>query len=91
MGTERTSARLDRAQEAMADGFERARETIVGIAQSSVDVIARLQQQARHPEQIEVKFGLKFSASGGVIVAGVSGEASLEVTLTYRVPPAPVG
>jgi hypothetical protein len=86
LGTERTS-RLDRAQEAMVDGFAQARNTIVAIAESSVDVIERLCAQARHPEQVEVKFGLKFAASGGVIVAGVSGEASLEVTLTYSVTP----
>ena len=29
-------------------------------------------------------FGLKFSAQGNVIVAGAAGEATLEVTLTYR-------
>jgi hypothetical protein len=50
-------------------------------------MIERLCLQARHPGQVEVKFGLKFAANGGVIVAGVSGEASLEVTLTYAVAP----
>jgi hypothetical protein len=34
---------------------------------------------------VEVEFGLKFSASGGVIMAGVAGEASLKVTLGYDV------
>jgi hypothetical protein len=86
-GTEMTS-RLDRAQEAMGDGFAHARDTIVGIAESSVEMIDRLCGQTRQPEQVEVKFGLKFAANGGVIVAGVSGEASLEVTLTYAVTPA---
>jgi hypothetical protein len=32
-----------------------------------------------------VEFGLKFSASGGVIMAGVAGEASLKVTLGYDI------
>jgi len=33
---------------------------------------------------MQVKFGLKFSAQGNVIVAGAAGEATLEVALTYR-------
>ena len=36
------------------------------------------------PDEVEVRFGLKFSAQGNVIVAGAAGEATLEVTLTYR-------
>jgi Trypsin-co-occurring domain 1 len=38
-----------------------------------------------------VEFGLKFSASGGVIMAGVAGEASLKVTLSYDVAARPAG
>ncbi len=33
--------------------------------------------QAARPDRVEVQFGLRFSASGGVIMAGVAGEASL--------------
>jgi Trypsin-co-occurring domain 1 len=32
-----------------------------------------------------VEFGLKFTASGGVIIAGIAGEASLAVTLGWDV------
>ena len=32
-----------------------------------------------------MEFGLKFSASGTVIMAGVAGEASLKVTLGYDI------
>jgi hypothetical protein len=34
---------------------------------------------------VDVEFGLKFSASGTVIMAGVAGEASLKVTLGYDI------
>jgi hypothetical protein len=42
-----------------------------------------------HPQEVEVKFGLKFAAEGSVIIAGASGEATLEVTLTYKQPAQP--
>jgi hypothetical protein len=38
---------------------------------------------ATRPARVEVEFGLRFSASGGVIMAGVAGEATLRVTLSY--------
>ncbi|MGH3830265.1 MAG: CU044_2847 family protein [Pseudonocardiaceae bacterium] len=43
------------------------------------------------PDEVKVTFGLKFSAQGNVIVAGASGAATLEVTLTYRADPEGVG
>jgi hypothetical protein len=45
---------------------------------------------AARPDRVEVEFGLKFSVSGGVIMAGVAGEASLKVTLGYDVAARPV-
>jgi Trypsin-co-occurring domain 1 len=83
-GSEPTATRLDRAQEAVTDAFEHARQAIVAIAESTVSTIGRLTQRSVRPDELEVKFGLKFSAQGNVIVAGASGEATLEVTLTYR-------
>ena len=83
-GSEPTSARLDRAQDAVAQAFDRAQTAIVAVAVSTVGTIKQLGERAVRPEEMEVKFGLKFTAQGNVIVAGAAGEASLEVTLTYR-------
>lgn len=83
-GTEQTSARLDRAQEAVSDAFYRAQSAIVAVAESTVATIGQLGRRSIHPDTMEVKFGLKFSAQGNVIMAGAAGEASLEVTLTYQ-------
>lgn len=83
-GSEPTSTRLDRAGEAVADAFERAQSAIVAVATSTVDTIGRLGEKAARPQQVQVKFGLKFTAKGNVIVAEASGEATLEVTLTYN-------
>ena len=83
-GTEQTSA-LDKAQEAVAEAFDRAQSAIVAVAVSTVaQRSASWGKRSVHPDEMEVKFGLKFSAQGNVIVAGAAGEATLEVTLTYR-------
>ena len=87
-GTEQTS-RLDRAQTAVADAFDRAQDAILAVASSTATTINRLGERAISPNEVQVMFGLKFSAQGNVIVAGASGEATLEVTLTYRPPTEP--
>jgi Trypsin-co-occurring domain 1 len=83
-GSEPTSAKLDRAHEAIAGTIDRVQESIVAVAESTINTIKHLTEQAAHPDEIEVKFGLKFSAQGNVIVAAAAGDASLEITMTYR-------
>jgi len=83
-GSEPTSAKLDRAHAAVAGAFDQVQESIMAVAESTVSTIKQLTVSATHPDEIEVKFGLKFTAQGNVIVAGAAGEASLEVTMTYR-------
>jgi hypothetical protein len=82
-GTEQTSA-LGKAQEAVAEGFDRAQSAIIAVAESTVNTIGQLAKRSVRPDEVEVTFGLKFSAQGNVIVAGAAGEATLEVTLTYK-------
>jgi hypothetical protein len=83
-GTEQTSGKLEKAQEAVADAFDRAQSAIVAVAESTVQTIGQLGKRSVHPDEMQVTFGLKFSAQGNVIVAGAAGEATLEVALTYR-------
>lgn len=83
-GSEPTSTRLDRAGEAVTGAFDRAQAAIVAMATATVATIDQLGQRAARPQQVQVKFGLKFTAKGNVIVAEASGEATLEVTLTYN-------
>jgi hypothetical protein len=90
VGSEPTS-KLDRAQDAVADAYERAQAAIVAVASSTVDVIGAMGTRAVRPEQVEVTFGLKFSAQGNVVLAGASGEATLEVKLVYQGPAGKVG
>ncbi len=81
--SEQTSA-LGKAAGAVAHAFDGAQSAIVAVATSTVNTIAQLGHRSVHPDEMTVTFGLKFSAQGNVIVAGAAGEATLEVTLTYR-------
>ena len=75
-GSEKTST-LDRAQDAVTDAFDRAQEAIVAVATSTVATIGQLGRRSVHPEEVQVEFGLKFTAQGNVIVVGASGQATL--------------
>ena len=44
--------------------------------------------QAAQPNHVEVEFGVKISASGNVIVAGLAAESTLTVKLVYDATPA---
>jgi hypothetical protein len=87
-GTEPTSSRAARALERAGDAFAQAQEVIVEVARSTADVIQRAAARSARPDRVEVEFGLAFSASGGVIMAGVSAEATLRVRLAYDGHPA---
>ena len=68
----------------MLEAFGRAQDAIIEVAKSTAQMIDKAGAAAR-PDRVDVEFGLKFSASGSVIMAGVAGEASLKVTLGYDV------
>lgn len=81
-GTEATSGRAGKVAGSVLDAFARAQDAIAEISRSTAEMIERAGAAGR-PDRVEVEFGLKFSASGGVIMAGVAGEATLKVTLSY--------
>jgi hypothetical protein len=78
------TSKQDRAQGAVAEAFGRAQTAIIAVAGSTVDVIKQMGARSVEPDEVEVKFGLKFSVQGNVMLAAAAGEASLEVTLTYH-------
>ena len=83
-GTEATSGRGAKAAGSVLEAFGRAQDAIIEVAKSTAEMIEKAGAAAR-PDRVDVEFGLKFSASGTVIMAGVAGEASLKVTLGYDV------
>jgi len=84
VGTEPTSGKAGQAAGNVLEAFGRAQAAIIEVAKSTAEMIDKAGTAAR-PDRVDVEFGLKFSASGGVIIAGVAGEASLKVTLGYDV------
>jgi hypothetical protein len=89
-GSEATSGRTAKAAGSVVDAFGRAQDAIIEVAKSTAQMIEQAGASTR-PDRVEVEFGLKFSASGTVIMAGVAGEASLKVTLSYDVTARPAG
>jgi hypothetical protein len=82
-GTEPTS-RVDSAVEHVGGAFDRAQAALLEIAAATVESVRQAAARAARPDQLEIEFGLKFSAKGDVIIAGAAGEATLNVKLTYQ-------
>jgi Trypsin-co-occurring domain 1 len=82
--SEPTSSRPDRAREAVVGAFDRAQEAILAVGRSTAATVNSLGHEATAPHEVEVKFGLKFTAESSIVIAGASSEASLEVTLKYK-------
>jgi Trypsin-co-occurring domain 1 len=53
------------------------------VAEETMTTMEDLMARAAAPDQIEVTFGLTFSAEGGIIFAKAGGEVSLQVKLAY--------
>jgi Trypsin-co-occurring domain 1 len=83
-GTEATAGRAAKVAGMTAEAYARAQDVIVEVARTTAQMIDRAAERAARPDWLEVKFGLRFSVSGGVIMAGASAEASLHVTLGYH-------
>jgi tetrahydromethanopterin S-methyltransferase subunit F len=82
-GTEETGSFSQRAAEWTGEAFTRAQEAIAEVAKSTVETINNLTQLAARPDHLEIEFGLSFSGTGGIVLAGASAEATLKVTLAY--------
>jgi len=82
-GTEPTSG-LGKVSDRIVDAFSHARAAIIEVASSTAEVVEKLANQARRPDQLEVEFGLSFTAKGNVIVAGGEAGAALRVKVVYN-------
>jgi len=68
----------------VVDIVDELRDAIVGM----VTAVEKARAQAAQPNHVEVEFGVKISASGNVIVAGLAAESTLTVKLVYDAKPA---
>lgn len=74
---------IERAQQS----FTRALDTIQAVSDSVLDQIKAL---SRQPDEMQVEFGLEFSAqAGSALLAAATGTAQLRVTITWKADPAP--
>jgi hypothetical protein len=86
-GLEPVSRRGERAAEVAAETFGQALGTIEEVAEQ---IHAALSRMVEKPRQVNVELGVKFSVSGGVIIAQGGAEANLKLTLGWtNDPPAP--
>lgn len=83
VGSQPTSGRADKVVEDVSDAFDKGQAAITAIATKLGHTVADLTARGVRPDQVQVEFGLSFSATGNVIVAGSTVEASLKVTITY--------
>ncbi|NBE99988.1 hypothetical protein FE391_41690 [Nonomuraea sp. KC401] len=81
-GSEPTSSLNDQLARTK-EMFGRAQEVIGQMAVSALEIKDRVAQHSRKPDQIEIQFGIKFSAQGNIILASASAEASLTVKVVY--------
>ncbi|MGV1005309.1 MAG: CU044_2847 family protein [Candidatus Nanopelagicales bacterium] len=88
-GSEPTSGGLGKAGERVIEGFAAAQEAIGVIARRVAGTVAELSGQAVCPDKLQVEFGLSFTATGHILVAGSSAGTSLKVSVTYDRPAGP--
>lgn len=81
-------------QPAAADGFVWAQQTFAQAmdeARRAADVaFAQFRKMAQRPDEIEVKLGIRLSASAGVVLAKTTTDANVTVKLVWRNGPPPL-
>ena len=79
---------LQRVALTPADVAERSREVLdsamATIREMAHRICATIDGINQQPAEVQVKFGLKLEASAGAFIAKTSGEASINVTMTWR-------
>lgn len=78
-GSQPTS-RLQDAAGRVVDAFGEVEQAVRAICGRLISIADELPE----PADVEVQFGLKFTAEGNVVLAGASAEASLSITVKYR-------
>lgn len=87
-GSEQTSSRATKAVGGVIDVVDELRDAIVGVTTSMATAVEKARAQVSQPDHVEVAFGVKISASGSLIVAGLAAESTLNVKLVYDAKPA---
>lgn len=59
-------------------------DTLEKIKPAANVMITKLRELSHSPDEVQVEFGIKFSAEVGAIISSVSGEANYKVTLMWK-------
>ncbi len=59
-------------------------ETLTPVTNAMKTIFDSVINSEVSPSELEIEFGLKFSADAGVIIAKASGEASVTITATWK-------
>lgn len=74
---------VDDVKQKATDAFYSALETIGALATATANSLRGL-DEASAPDEIQLRFGIKLTGEYGAVVAKVSGETQISVTLTYK-------
>jgi signal transduction histidine kinase len=74
---------LEKVAERSEEAFENAMQTIKTVATRAITAVKEINYSDR-PDEIEVDFGLKLTASGGVLISNVGVETQINVKLKWQ-------
>lgn len=74
---------VDDIKRKATDAFQSALGTIGALATATSNSLRGL-DEASAPDEIQLRFGMKLTGEYGAVVAKVSGETQISVTMTYK-------
>ena len=77
--------RVTRSGDSLSGKAKHKLESAMNVIKAVGDnVIQTAKSIAQHPDELEVKIGLKFSVEAGAIIAKTATEGNLEVTIKWK-------
>lgn len=90
--TQDPAARIERAGRAgksVAEAATSLRDALDSVTAAASDVLAGFQSMAHRSDEVEIRLGVNFDATFGMVIANASAGATLEVTLRWSGESAP--
>lgn len=83
--------RVGRAGTMVRETGETLQDVLRGTRSAIESVLGQMRDMAEPPDKVTLKFGIKFTASAGVVVAKAASEANFELTVEWAKPSAAPG
>ena len=75
--------RAGRAGKTVAEAALSLRDALGSVTAAASDVLSGFQSMAHRPDEVEIRLGVNFDATFGMVIANASAGATLEVTLRW--------